>query len=143
MSDEWNSVRKSFYVLMFISSEFYSLLIAHRSLLLLPLIAHRSSLITSSSTHRSSLFTFSLIAHRSSLSTILEAHPHRQLKRTRPARPEHLRRPVGRLPERRSVDEIAAMAGKVRGVVQVEHLANERKTPALFNHELPTQPQIE
>ena len=45
---------------------------------------------------------------------------------------------MGGLPEA-PARKIAAMAGKVRGIVQVEHLADERQTPALLKHELPTQ----
>src|SRR5215510_10610078 len=75
--------------------------------------------------------------------TVSEAHPHCQLKRPRAARPENLCRPGGWLPERRGADEIAAMAREVRGVVGVEHLADQRQTAPLFKNELPAHPQIE
>ena len=54
-----------------------------------------------------------------------EAHSHSQLKRARPARSEDLRGPAGGLPKG-GARQITAVAGKVRFVVEVEHLADER-----------------
>ncbi len=56
----------------------------------------------------------------------LETDARRQLKGTRAARAEYLSEPGSRLPEGGGVGEIAAVPGEVRGVVQVEHLADER-----------------
>jgi hypothetical protein len=48
-----------------------------------------------------------------------------QLKRPRAAGAEDLPCPAGRLPERDVVGEIAAVVGKVRGIVDVECFADE------------------
>lgn len=42
----------------------------------------------------------------------------------------------------RDAGEIPAVAGKIRSVVEVEHLAEERQTPSLSKHKIPTQPHI-
>jgi hypothetical protein len=55
----------------------------------------------------------------------LEIDPRRQLKRPRAARAEHLSEPGSRLPEA-GTGEITAVAGEVGGIVQVEHLADQR-----------------
>ena len=67
---------------------------------------------------------------------------HGHLKRARAARSEDLGGPAGGLAER-CAGQIAAIAGEVRIVVQVEHLANERQAPALAKHERPAQAQIQ
>jgi hypothetical protein len=72
----------------------------------------------------------------------LEIDPCTQLKRPRAARAEHLGHPGSRLPER-GAGEIAAVPREVRGVVQVEHLADQGQAPALSKHERPVQAQIE
>jgi hypothetical protein len=58
-------------------------------------------------------------------SSILETDSHRQLKRPRAARPEHLSGPAGRLAER-CARQIAAVTGEICLVVQIEHLTDER-----------------
>lgn len=85
---------------------------------------------------------------RSSINRILvvgsasktNSRPH--LKSSWAARAEHLGEARAGLTES-DAGEVAAMAGKVRGIVQVERLADERQTPPFFKHELPAQPQIE
>ena len=70
-----------------------------------------------------------------------KTYPRPQLKRTRAARSEHLGHPTGRLPER-APGEIAAVVGKVRGIVEVEYFADELHTPPLAKPERPAQPKI-
>src|SRR5260370_37560666 len=71
-----------------------------------------------------------------------EPDSHGPLERARPARSEYVRGPAGGLSER-TAREISAMAGEVRFVVQVEHLTDQRQTPALAKHERPAQAQIQ
>src|SRR5262249_10133710 len=72
----------------------------------------------------------------------LETDPRTQLKRPRAARAEHLSEPRSRLAEARA-GEIAAVAGEVRGIVQVEDLADQRQPPAFAKQERAAQAQIE
>jgi hypothetical protein len=73
--------------------------------------------------------------------TASKADPRRQLKSPRTARAEDLCEARGGLTEC-GTGEIAAVAGKVRGIEDVEHLVYQRQPPPLFKDERPTQPQI-
>ena len=65
-----------------------------------------------------------------------------QLKSARSARAKDLRETRAGLTEC-DAGKIAAMAGEVRGIVDVEDFADQRETPALAEHEFPTKPQVE
>jgi hypothetical protein len=74
--------------------------------------------------------------------TTSKTYPRPQLKRTWAAGAEDLIEAARRLPEREPVSEIAAVVGKVRGIVEVEYFADELKTPPIAQRERPAQPQI-
>jgi hypothetical protein len=74
--------------------------------------------------------------------SLSEAESDCQLERARAARAEQLSEAGGRLAER-GAREIAPIAGEIGGVVQVEHLADQRQTPALAKHECPAHAHIE
>src|SRR2546426_12820210 len=60
-------------------------------------------------------------------SSLLEAKPRGELKCARPAGAERLPHALVRLPERRRDDEVEVEVRQVRGVEDVEHLADQTK----------------